>query len=229
MILARRMSCSGREAMVSTTMYPSIIVIDLRRLISHWSLLSPTMYIDDLYVLPPQNIGGNTSFIRRLESKAVAYTRLSKFEKMDCIKDLINGWDGRFFMVEPGSGSCTVVRDSSPSSKLYTSVRRMMNYVVKKNETSVGGSGVFNKEGQHRSKKKSRSEVQKPVSSRKRKRLATVVTPDSKRVGTFSIGTDESEPMVLDTNIIMELEEEAICTLVRLSSSSLSSSAGGLH
>ena len=30
------------------------------------------------------------------------------------------------------SGDCTLVRDASPNSKLYTSVRRMMNYVVKK-------------------------------------------------------------------------------------------------
>jgi hypothetical protein len=78
--------------------------------------------------------GGNSSFLSRLEETADLYGKLSKFEKMECIKKIIADWHGRFFIITP-DGSCSQVWadvDTSPSSKLYTSVRRMMNYVIKK-------------------------------------------------------------------------------------------------
>jgi hypothetical protein len=177
--------------------------------------------LDDLkdtdVVFGTRGNGGNASFIRTLEEKAVLYTQLSKFEKMACIKKLINDWAGRFFMLEP-DGNCSVVRDSSPSSKLYTSVRRMMNYVVKKNETSDGP-----RQGQRKKR-----EIQKikpirqvsagsdrttssPARSKTMKRLATV-TPELQREREFT----QTEP--LNTNAITRLEEAAICTLATLSS-----------
>ncbi|KAL3936051.1 MAG: hypothetical protein SGBAC_008548 [Bacillariaceae sp.] len=77
--------------------------------------------------------GGNSSFLSRLEETADHYSRLSKYEKMECIKNIIADWHGRFFIITP-DGSCSQVYEfeASPSSKLYTSVRRMMNYVIKK-------------------------------------------------------------------------------------------------
>lgn len=77
--------------------------------------------------------GGNSTFLHRLEETADRYSRLSKYEKMECIKNIISNWHGRFFIITP-DGNCSQVLEfeASPSSKLYTSVRRMMNYVIKK-------------------------------------------------------------------------------------------------
>eukprot|EP00980_Cylindrotheca_fusiformis_P016823 scaffold5074_cov99-Cylindrotheca_fusiformis.AAC.5 len=77
--------------------------------------------------------GGNATFLHRLEETADHYSHLSKYEKMECIKDIITNWHGRFFIISP-DGNCSQVLEfeASPSSKLYTSVRRMMNYVIKK-------------------------------------------------------------------------------------------------
>lgn len=83
--------------------------------------------------------GGNSSFLSRLEETADHYSRLSKYEKMECIKSIIAEWHGRFFIITPDGGCSQVYEfEASPSSKLYTSVRRMMNYVIKKK--SVGSS-----------------------------------------------------------------------------------------
>jgi len=92
--------------------------------------------------------GGNSSFLSRLEETADHYSRLSKYEKMECIKNIIADWHGRFFIITP-DGSCSQVYEfeASPSSKLYTSVRRMMNYVIKKKavgSTSPGRQRLTN-------------------------------------------------------------------------------------
>lgn len=104
--------------------------------------------------------GGNSSFLIRLEETADHYSRLSKYEKMECIKTIIADWHGRFFIITP-DGSCTQVFDfeASPSSKLYTSVRRMMNYVIKKKQSTSNASA---------------SGRQRVTNSRERKRLRRI-------------------------------------------------------
>jgi len=146
--------------------------------------------------------GGNSTFIKRLEDTADLYRSLSKFEKMDYISKIIAEWNGRFFMLR-ADGSFYLVRDSSPSSKLYTSVRRMMNYVVKKKSTSSNAyTSLSHRKG-----------IEKETSAAKRRpiRLNTEVRQNS------SI----SPTAISDFRGFDGLEHEAIHTLLSLTTECL--------
>ena len=146
--------------------------------------------------------GGNSTFIKRLEDTADLYRSLSKFEKMDYISKIIAEWNGRFFMLR-ADGSFYLVRDSSPSSKLYTSVRRMMNYVVKKKSTS---SNAYTRLSH-------RKGIEKETSAAKRRpiRLNTEVRQNA------SI----SPTAISDSRGFDGLEHEAIHTLLTLTTECL--------
>lgn len=100
--------------------------------------------------------GRNEVFLQLLEEHAGLYVKSSKFEKMALIQRLIRDWKGNFFFLNPKTNELSLAREKSnssdsdsssadsdeeaslpsTSSKLYTSVRRMMNYVVAKNNYS---------------------------------------------------------------------------------------------
>ncbi|KAL3941852.1 MAG: hypothetical protein SGARI_000459 [Bacillariaceae sp.] len=95
--------------------------------------------------------GRNEVFLQLLEEHAGRYVKSSKFEKMALIQRLIRDWKGNFFFLNPKTNELSLAREKSEqefdsddeesglpstSSKLYTSVRRMMNYVVAKNNYS---------------------------------------------------------------------------------------------
>jgi hypothetical protein len=145
-----------------------------------------------------------------LEERAVVYTQLSKFEKIKCIKQVITDWDGRFFILQP-DGKCSMVRDVSPSSKLYTSVRRMMNYVVKKSENNSSRVATQQKRkpGDRKTKKTTNS-------------YSLFKNPTIVRFETLGGRTDEemvaewSQMEQPNVNTIRNLERAAICTLMSL-------------
>jgi hypothetical protein len=95
--------------------------------------------------------GRNEVFLQLLEEHAGLYVKSSKFEKMALIQRLIRDWKGNFYFLNPKTNELSLAREKSrenldsddeeaslpsTSSKLYTSVRRMMNYVVAKNNYS---------------------------------------------------------------------------------------------
>lgn len=86
--------------------------------------------------------GRNEVFLRVLESHSDQYMRLSKFQKMGLIQQIIRDWNGNFYILNSKSNNLRLAKKrdhelspTDPSSrKLYTSVRRMMNYVNSKTQ-----------------------------------------------------------------------------------------------
>ncbi len=84
--------------------------------------------------------GRNELFLRVLESHSEQYMQLSKFQKMGLIQKIIRDWKGNFYIMNPKTNELFLAKrkdqalsTTDPSSrKLYTSVRRMMNYVNSK-------------------------------------------------------------------------------------------------
>ena len=130
--------------------------------------------------------GGNSIFIKRLEETSDHYSSLTKFEKMDFIRQLITDWHGRFYMMTP-DGDCTLVRDASPNSKLYTSVRRMMNYVVKKKSLNPSSKKAPShaKEGEQGQVKVSGKKAQRKAGGIERRQNETSSPTSVAAVGDF--------------------------------------------
>ena len=96
--------------------------------------------------------GRNESFLACLEEHAAEYVSSSKFVKMSLVQKLIRDWKGNFYFLNPKTNELSLARENkaneefdsddeeaglpSTSSKLYTSVRRMVNYVVSKGNYS---------------------------------------------------------------------------------------------
>ena len=86
--------------------------------------------------------GRNEIFLKVLESNSLQYMQLSKFEKMGLIQKIIRDWKGNFYIMNSKTNDLCLAKrkdhelsNSDPNSrKLYTSVRRMMNYVNSKNQ-----------------------------------------------------------------------------------------------
>jgi len=86
--------------------------------------------------------GRNEIFLKVLESNSLRYMQLSKFEKMGLIQKIIRDWKGNFYIMNSKTNDLCLAKrkdhelsNSDPNSrKLYTSVRRMMNYVNSKNQ-----------------------------------------------------------------------------------------------
>ncbi len=84
--------------------------------------------------------GRNEIFLKVLESQSQQYVQLSKFQKMGLIQKIIREWKGNFYIMNPKTNDLCLAKKKNhdlsttdPSSrKLYTSVRRMMNYVNSK-------------------------------------------------------------------------------------------------
>jgi len=85
--------------------------------------------------------GRNEVFLKVLEKHSEQYMQLSKFEKMGLIQHIIREWKGNFYILNSQTnGLCLAKKKDNElsttdqsSKKLYTSVRRMMNYVNSKN------------------------------------------------------------------------------------------------
>ena len=160
--------------------------------------------------------GRNTPFIRTLEERANLYTRLSKVEKMEFIRDLIIGWVGRFFILGP-DGNISVVRDSSPSSKLYISVRRMMNYVVKK----TGGEGPRQSFQHGRREVKKIGPIARRISFGECDAATATVDRSTEAIKGIATGGNPDSSRMASANFpppLVQLEEAAIATLAALSS-----------
>jgi len=84
--------------------------------------------------------GRNEIFLKVLESHSEQYVQLSKFQKMGLIQKIIRDWKGNFYIMNSKTNDLCLAKKKDhdlstkdPSSrKLYTSVRRMMNYVNSK-------------------------------------------------------------------------------------------------
>ena len=84
--------------------------------------------------------GRNEIFLKVLESHSEQYVQLSKFQKMGLIQNIIRDWKGNFYILNSKTNDLSLAKKkdhdlstTDPSSrKLYTSVRRMMNYVNSK-------------------------------------------------------------------------------------------------
>ena len=84
--------------------------------------------------------GRNEIFLKVLERHSQQYVELSKFQKMGLIQKIIREWKGNFYIMNPKTNDLCLAKKKNhnlstadPSSrKLYTSVRRMMNYVNSK-------------------------------------------------------------------------------------------------
>lgn len=84
--------------------------------------------------------GRNEIFLKVLESHSKQYMQLSKFQKMGLIQKIIRDWKGNFYIMNSKTNDLCLAKKkdhdlstTDPSSrKLYTSVRRMMNYVNSK-------------------------------------------------------------------------------------------------
>eukprot|EP00532_Pseudo-nitzschia_australis_P001876 CAMPEP_0168193632 /NCGR_PEP_ID=MMETSP0139_2-20121125/18714_1 /TAXON_ID=44445 /ORGANISM="Pseudo-nitzschia australis, Strain 10249 10 AB" /LENGTH=342 /DNA_ID=CAMNT_0008117009 /DNA_START=46 /DNA_END=1074 /DNA_ORIENTATION=- len=84
--------------------------------------------------------GRNEVFLKVLESHSGLYIQLSKFQKMGLIQQIIRDWKGNFYILNSKTNDLHLAKKrdhdlstTDPSSKkLYTSVRRMMNYVNSK-------------------------------------------------------------------------------------------------
>lgn len=86
--------------------------------------------------------GRNELFLKLLESHSEQYIQLSKFQKMGLIQKIIQDWKGNFYIMNAKTNQLFLAKrknqdlsTTDPSSrKLYTSVRRMMNYVNSKDK-----------------------------------------------------------------------------------------------
>lgn len=84
--------------------------------------------------------GRNEVFLKVLENHSEQYMQLSKFQKMGLIQQIIRDWKGNFYILNSKTNDLHLAKKkdhdlstTDPSSrKLYTSVRRMMNYVNSK-------------------------------------------------------------------------------------------------
>jgi len=84
--------------------------------------------------------GRNEIFLKVLENYSEQYVQLSKFQKMGLIQKIIRDWKGNFYIMSSKTNDLHLAKKkdhdlstTDPSSrKLYTSVRRMMNYVNSK-------------------------------------------------------------------------------------------------
>ena len=84
--------------------------------------------------------GRNEMFLKVLEDHSEQYVHLSKFQKMALIQEIIREWKGNFYIMNAKTNDLCLAKkkdhdlsSTDPSSrKLYTSVRRMMNYVNSK-------------------------------------------------------------------------------------------------
>ena len=84
--------------------------------------------------------GRNEIFLKVLESHSEQYMQLSKFQKMGLIQKIIRDWKGNFYIMNCKTNDLCLAKKmdhdlstTDPySRKLYTSVRRMMNYVNSK-------------------------------------------------------------------------------------------------
>lgn len=121
--------------------------------------------------------GRNEVFLRVLEDHSEQYKQLSKFQKMGLIQQLISNWRGNFYVLDSKTDQLSLVQTKSKtatkigvdqcanhdhepegsalSGKLYTSVRRMMNYVIAKKQDRL--SIVSARAIQAKGKKKSRA------------------------------------------------------------------------
>jgi hypothetical protein len=147
--------------------------------------------------------GRNEVFLQLLEEYAEQYVKISKFEKMGLIQQLIREWKGNFYFLNPKTNELGLARENtkrgsdivdqgnpSTSSKLYTSVRRMMNYVVAKNNyqyvqpTPSTSSATRRTSSENESpsaqQTKKRSISPQPVKSKKRKQVSSP-QPSSKK------------------------------------------------
>ncbi len=95
--------------------------------------------------------GRNELFLKVLESHSEQYIQLSKFQKMGLIQKIIRDWKGNFYIMNAKTNELFLAKrknkdltTTDPSSrKLYTSVRRMMNYVNSKRADSATTSNVI--------------------------------------------------------------------------------------
>jgi hypothetical protein len=86
--------------------------------------------------------GRNEVFLKVLERNSEQYIQLSKFQKMGLIQQIIREWKGNFYILNSKTNDLCLAKKNDhelsttdPSArKLYTSVRRMMNYVNSKNQ-----------------------------------------------------------------------------------------------
>jgi len=86
--------------------------------------------------------GRNEIFLKVLERNSEQYVQLSKFQKMGLIQKIIRDWKGDFYIMNSKTNNLCLAKKkdhdlsiTDPSSrKLYTSVRRMMNYVNSKSQ-----------------------------------------------------------------------------------------------
>jgi hypothetical protein len=86
--------------------------------------------------------GRNEVFLKVLERNSEQYIHLSKFQKMGLIQQIIREWKGNFYILNSKTNDLCLAKKNDhelsttdPSArKLYTSVRRMMNYVNSKNQ-----------------------------------------------------------------------------------------------
>ena len=86
--------------------------------------------------------GRNEVFLKVLERNSEQYIQLSKFQKMGLIQQIIREWKGNFYILNSKTNDLCLAKKNNhelsttdPSArKLYTSVRRMMNYVNSKNQ-----------------------------------------------------------------------------------------------
>ncbi|KAG7337452.1 hypothetical protein IV203_018570 [Nitzschia inconspicua] len=151
--------------------------------------------------------GRNEVFLQLLEEYAELYVKSSKFEKMGLIQQLIQDWNGNFYFLNPKTNELGLARENvkkrgsdsseqkspvSTSSKLYTSVRRMMNYVVAKNnyqyvQSMPSSSSTVTRETQQRPVAQQQNNVARkrsfsplPVKSSKRKAVSTSEPPSKK-------------------------------------------------
>jgi hypothetical protein len=139
--------------------------------------------------------GRNEVFLQLLEEHAALYVKSSKFEKMGLIQELIRDWKGNFYFLNPKTNELGLARENcssnnnkrgsdatgqsnpSTSSKLYTSVRRMMNYVVAKNNYQYVQPTIrVNSQvaAQAHEKQRKRSTSLQPFKSNKRKQTSSL-------------------------------------------------------
>jgi hypothetical protein len=154
--------------------------------------------------------GRNENFLRFLEDSASLYVQSSKFEKMSLIQKLIRDWEGNFYFLNQATNELCLAKGKkkSPhdmggsqdgverhdlmtpgedpakkSSKLYTSVRRMMNYVVAKNHHELSPKPQPKPQQRPQGKKPSAAAQAsgKNISAKKRKQPSAVASSNKRK------------------------------------------------
>jgi hypothetical protein len=197
--------------------------------------------------------GRNEVFLQLLEEHAALYVKSSKFDKMGLIQELIRDWKGNFYFLNPKTNELGLARENSSSSnnnnnkrgsdtvetsnpstssKLYTSVRRMMNYVVAKNnyqyvQQSSSPTIRVNSQVTAQEKQRKRSTSLQPVKSKKKRKQAPSSSSDtpkkSKKTKTFT----KKQPVTTDVPPVasVSLESTRFESLSPIPMTSSSSSA----